>query len=118
MLSLSTGYHSVEYDVFIQYFSQIVNSLSVQSLSAHFVAHNIISQEDQLEILSIVSPRKAASFLLSRISFAVKAGVNESFYKFLNISEQYGSIDSRNVSLALKEKLSGLKNKSSGKGIS
>ncbi|XP_065906869.1 uncharacterized protein [Dysidea avara] len=97
--------HSAEYEVFIQYFSQIVNSLSVQSLSAHFVAQNIISQEDQLEILSVTSPRKAVSFLLSRISSAVEAGVNESFYRFLDITEKYGSIDNRNISLAIKGKL-------------
>jgi len=91
--------------VFIQYFSQIVNSLSVQTLSAHFVAQNLISQPDQLEILSITSPRKAASLLLSRISSAVEAGVNESFYKFLDIAEKYGGIDIRNISLAIKGKL-------------
>jgi len=74
-------------------------------LSAHFVAQNIISQPDQLEILSVTSPRKAASLLLSRISSAVEAGVNESFYRFLDIAEQYGGIDSRNVSLAIKQSL-------------
>ena len=100
-----TGPHSAEYEVFIQYFSQIVNSLSVQTLSAHFVAQNIISHPDQLEILSIASPRKAASLLLSRISSAVEAGVNESFYRFLDIAEQYGGIDSKNVSLAIKQSL-------------
>ena len=102
---IPTDLHSAEYEVFIQYFSQIVNSLSVQSLSAHFVAQNIISQEDQLEILSVTSPRKAVSFLLSRISSAVEAGVNESFYRFLDITEKYGSIDNRNISLAIKGKL-------------
>ena len=43
--------------------------------------------------------------LLSRISSAVEAGVNESFYRFLDITEQYGGIDSRNVSLAIKQSL-------------
>ena len=74
-------------------------------MSAHFVAQNLISQPDQLEILSITSPRKAASLLLSRISSAVEAGVNESFYKFLDIAEKYGGIDIRNISLAIKGKL-------------
>jgi len=84
-------------------------------LSAHFVQQNIISQQDQLEILSVTSPRKAASLLMSRISLALEAGVNESFYRFLDITEQYGSIDSRNVSAAIRQNL--IKQSNKGKGI-
>ena len=80
--------------------------MSAQALSPYFVAQNIISPEDQLEILSVTSPRKAASLLLSRISSAVEAGVNESFYRFLDIIEQHGNSDSKQIMLAIRRELS------------
>lgn len=97
-----------EYEVFIQYYSQIVSSLSAKALSPHFVTQKIISPEEQLEIFSITSSRKAASMLLSKISVALKVGSNEGFYKLLDITEQHGSIDSKNVTLAVRRKLSEL----------
>jgi len=102
---LSVQQCSREYEVFIQHFSQIVNSLSAQALSPYFVAQNIISPEDQLEILTITSPRRAASLLLSRISSAVEAGVNESFYRFLDILEQHGNVDSKQVLFTIRRDL-------------
>jgi len=100
---------SPEYEVFVQYYSEIVHSMSAKSLSPHFVAYNIISQGDQEEILSIASSNKAAMMLLNRVSSAIASGIVDSFYKLLNITEQYGSIDSRDVSLSIRKKLSELK---------
>ena len=96
---------SREYEVFIKHFSEIVNSLTAQALSPYFVARNIISPEDQLEILSVTSPRKAASLLLTRVSSAVEVGVNESFYRFLDIIEQHGNSDSKQILLAIRRDL-------------
>ena len=103
---ISIGYHSVEYEVFVRYFSRIVNSISAQTLSPHFVSRKIISHEDQIEILSVTSPRRAASLLLGRVSSAVEAGVNESFYRFLDILEQYGTPATKEILLAIKRDLS------------
>ena len=100
---------SPEQEVFIQYYSQIVNSMSAKSLSPHFVAKNIISQGDQEEIFSIASSNKAAMMLLNRVSSALASGIIDNFYKLLDITELCGSIDSRNVSLAIRKKLSELK---------
>jgi len=99
---------SVEYEVFTQYYSQIVSSLSAKALSPHFVAQKIISPEEQLEIFSTTSSKKAASMILSKIFVALEIGSNEDFYKLLDITEQHGSIDSKNVSLAVRRKLSEL----------
>ena len=97
--------HSAEYEVYIHYYSQIVNSLPVETLTPHFVSHKIISPAEQLEISSVPSPIKAAGLLLSKISCALDAGITESFYKYLNITEKYGSIDSKTVTTAIRKRL-------------
>ena len=97
--------HSAEYEVYICYYSQIVNSLPVETLSPYFVAHNIISPAEQLKILSVPSPIEAAGLLLSKISCALDAGITESFYQFLDIIDRYGSIDSKTVTTAMRKKL-------------
>ena len=109
--------HSAEYEVFICYYSQIVNSLSVKTLSLHFVSHNIITYVEQLEISSVPSPIKAAGLLLNKISCALVAGITEDFYKFLDITEQYGSIDSKTVITTMRKKLLDMKS-TQDKGIS
>ena len=116
VLLLPTEY-LVEYEVFIYYYSQIVNSLSVDTLSPYFVSHNIITAAEQLEIFSVPSPIKAAGLLLNKISCALDAEITEDFYEFLDITEQFGSIDSKTVITAMRKKL--LKMKSTkDKGIS
>ena len=102
---LSTEHHLAEYEVFIQYYSQLVISLSAKTLSPYFVAQNIISSVDQLEIFCTPSPIKAAGLLLNKISSALNAGITEGFYRFLDIVEHYGSIDSENVITAIRKKL-------------
>ena len=114
MLYILTEY-STEFEVFIHYYSQIVNSLSVETLSPYLVSHNIIPAE-QMEILGVLSPIKAASLLLCKISSALKAGITQDFYKFLDTAEQYGSIDGKVVITAIRMKL--LELKSEDKGIS
>ena len=105
---------SVEYEVFIHYFSQIVTSMSAVALSPYFVQQNIISPPEQLEIFNAALPNKAAGLLLSNISSALKAGLTKVFYKFLDITEQYGSIDCINVTNAIRKKLLRLKSKDEG----
>ena len=103
--STPTDHHSAEYEVFIHYYSQIVNSLSAVALSPYFVKEKIISTADQSLIFDTPVPVTAASLLLSKISSALKAGITESFYKFLDITDQYGSIDSKTIITAIRKKL-------------
>ena len=95
----------MEYEAFICYYSQIVNCSSAKALSPHFVAQNIISQAEHMEICSVPSPIKAAGLLLSKISCALSVGITEDFYKFLDITEQYGSIDSKTVTTGIRKKI-------------
>ena len=108
--------HSAEYEVFICYYSQIVNNLSAETLSPYFVSHNIITSAEQMEIFNVHSPIKAAGFLLSKISCALSAEITDDFYRFLDITEQYGSIDSKTVITAMKKKLLEMKS-TKDKGI-
>ena len=100
--------------MFVHYFSQIVTSIPAVALSPYFVQQNIISPSEQLEIFNATLPNKAASLLLSNISSALKAGITKEFYKFLDITEQHGNIDSINVTNAIRKKLFKLKSKNEG----
>ena len=100
--------------MFIHYFSQIVTSISAVALSPYFVQRNIISPSEQLEIFDAASPNKRACLLLSNVSSALKAGINEVFYQFLDITEQHGNIDSINVISNIWKKLIKLKYKVEG----
>ena len=102
---LPTEHYSAEYEVFICYYSQIVNCLSVEALSPHFVSQNIISPAEQMEICGVLSPIKAAGLLLSKISCALSVGITEDFYKFLDITEKYGTTDSKTVTTAIRKRL-------------
>lgn len=95
--------------MFIRYYSQLVCCMSAKAMSPYFVTENIISDQDHQKILNVTSHVKAASLLLSKVSFALKADFNESFYKFLNITEQYGNIESKTIATAIKKKLLDLK---------
>lgn len=105
------AHHSPEFEVFIEYYSQIISSLSFETISPYFVSQHIITQAEQLEILSFSSPIKAASLLLCNIASALNAGITESFYKFLDISEQHGHIGSKAVTTDIRKRLLELKSK-------
>ena len=113
---LPTEHLSLECEVFIHYYSQIVNSVSanVLSLSQYFVSEEIILPTNLQEISSIHSPTKAAGLLLNNISSALMSGSNEGFYKFLEVAERYGSDASKLVMSAIREKLIELKPKVKG----
>ena len=113
---MSAGHISAEYEVFIHYFSQIVSSISARALSPYFVQQDIISPSDHLEIINATSTNKATGLLLSTISSALKANFTTIFYKFLDIIEQYGSLDSANMIGTIRKKL--LELQSNDKGIS
>ena len=103
--------------MFIHYYSQLVCCISAKALSPYFVTENIISDHDHQEILNVTSHIKAASLLLSKISFALKVNFNASFYKFLDITEQHGNIDSKTIATAIRKKLLDVKSEVQGRDI-
>ena len=115
---LSTEHHSLECKVFIYYYSHIVNVLSASAteLSTHFVQKGIILCESQQEIMDISkrSPTKATGILLSPISSALMSRLNEGFYAFLKIAEQYGKGSIKELISTIRKKLLELKLKEKG----
>ena len=109
MYVVSTEYVSVEHEVFINYYSQIVCCMSAKSLCRYFVAENIILQDENDEICAVPSDIKAAGLLLSKIYAALKAEVNIIFYKFLDIIEQHDKSESISIITAIRKELSDLK---------
>ena len=91
-----------------------MSSTSAVALSPYFVQQNIISSSEQLEIFNSTSRNKASGLLLSKISFALKAGFIKTFYKFLDITEQHGSMDSAMVTGVIRKKLLELESKDKG----
>ena len=112
---MPTEYLSAEHEVFVQYFRQIVSSISAETLSPFFVQHRIISTPEQAEIHAAL-PNKTAGLLLGKISTALKAGVTEVFYKFLDITEQHGNDDSLKVISTIRKELSLLEYKLKNEG--
>ena len=102
---LPTEESSAEYEIFVEYYSQIVCCISAKTLSPHFVTENIISPAEEREICSVPSPIKAAGLLLSKVSLALNAGITKDFHKLLDIIEQYGNIDSKTVTTTIRKKL-------------
>ena len=112
---LPTEHLSAEHEIFVHYFSQIVSSISAETLSPFFVQHRIISTPEHAEIRAAL-PNKAAGLLLGKISTALKAGVTEVFYKFLDITEQHGNVDSLMVISTIRKELSLLEYKLKDEG--
>ena len=101
--------------MFVHCFNQIVTSISAVALSPYFVQQNIISPSEQLEVFNAtLHLNKAAGLMLSNISTALKAGITKVFYKFLDTTEQHGSIDSINVANAIRKTLFELKSENEG----
>ena len=104
-----------EYEVFTKFYSKISGSLSVSTFCPHLVTEEIITHTEQMEILNS-SQTEAPSLLLSKISSTLKAGLTQSFYKFLDISDSYGNIDCKAVTTNIRKRLLELKSKCNVKG--
>ncbi|XP_065908416.1 uncharacterized protein [Dysidea avara] len=100
----------LEYSVLIDYYSKLVDSLSAKQLTHHFVSHKIISPKDEEEILRpSTSTIRGNALILGKVVNPLKAGFkncSDGFYQFLNILEDYGSVDNKSLSLAIRNQLS------------
>ncbi|XP_065907268.1 uncharacterized protein [Dysidea avara] len=100
---------SLEYTVLIDYYSKLVDSLSAKKLTHHFVSRKIISPKDEEEILRpSTSTIRGNTLILSKVVNPLKAGFkncSDGFYEFLNILEDYGSVDNKSLSLAIRNQL-------------
>lgn len=106
-------YQTPEYTVLTDFYSKLIDSLSVKKLTHHFVAHKIMSPRDEEEILKTsTSTIRASTLVLSKVVNPLKAGFKNctnGFYQFLTIIEDHGSADNKSLSLAIRNQLAIIK---------
>ena len=96
-----TGQPSLEYDVFIKYYSKLVDTLCNTELYQYFVSEYIITLSDLEEITSASTPSDKIRILLIKISSPLKAGLKTSFYKMLEIMRCYGNEATKALSMMI-----------------
>ena len=81
---------SVEYKLFIDYYDELLNTLSINNLSHYFVSHKIISLEDYEKIIRSSLPHETAKILLDSMLSHLLSGNGAMFSKMLSVMNQHG----------------------------
>ena len=113
MQMIFLGCLSPEYLVIIKYYSKLIDTLAAKKLSHYFVSHKIISTKEEEEIIKPgASSVQAATFLLGRIIKPLRAGFENctnNFYVFLDITEQHGNVDIKQLSTTIRKEVTEMK---------
>ena len=99
------GQQSVEYKLFTDYYSKLVNTLPASDLFHYFVSDKIISLTDHEDIIRSSKPRQAAKFLLDRVSVQIQNGNTSVFSKMLLIMDYHGVNTAKAISREIRNKL-------------
>ena len=94
MLIVFIGCESAEYTVLLEFYSKLVDVLQVHSLTPYLIEGRVFTPQDGENVNIISSRKRAAEFLLAKISAPLKAGFENcsvSFYKFLDTAKQHGN---------------------------
>ena len=120
LIILSCMYHtdhqSVEYKIFTNYYSKLVDTLSASDLSHYFVSDKIISLTDHEEIIRSLLPWGAAKLLLDRVSFQLQKGNSRVLNNMLLIMNHHGVAAVKALSTEIRSKLSAVKSEVSVAG--
>ena len=92
--------------VLLKNYDKLINVLntSIVNLSKYFVANNLISTDDEDEIL-IAQSRDKARLFLYKIEAPVRGGFTAGFHLMLDIMHQRGSIIDKQVAEQLKNEI-------------
>ena len=109
-LCFATLYHtgdqqSVEYKLFIDYYSRLEEILPAIDLCHYFVSYKIISVKEYDSIIRLSLPQDAARALLKRVSLQMQSGNSTIFNKMLLIMEYHGVIAAKLLSQEIRGKL-------------
>ena len=104
-----TGYQSVEYKLFNDYYSKLVDIVPATDLSHYFVSDKIITLEDYDKIIRLPSPQEAAKILLGKVSLQLQSGNSAIFNKMLLIMDHYGVATAKELSQEIRSKLFAVK---------
>ena len=102
------GCQSAEYTVILEFYSKLIDVLQVKSLAPYLIEGHVFTPQDGENVGTIASRKRAAEFLLAKISAPLKASFENcsvSFYKFLDIAKQHGSADTVQLCDDIEEKL-------------
>ena len=99
------GQQSVEYKLFTDYYSKLVNTLPACDLSHYFVSDKIITLEDHERIIKSAVTQDAAKLLLDRVSVQIQNGNTSVFSKMLLIMDYHGVNTAKAISREIRNKL-------------
>ena len=99
----------MEYKLFVDYYSKLVNTLPASDLSHYFVSDKIISLADHEVIIRSLIPQQAAKLLLDKVSLQLQNGNSTVLHKMLLIMDKYGVSDARAISMEMRNILSAIK---------
>ena len=100
------GYQSIEFKLFTDYYSKLIDILPASDLSHYFVSDKIISLEDYEKIIRSSLPQDAAKLLLDRVSLQLQNGNSAIFNKMLLIMDHHGVTTAKELSQEIRSRLS------------
>ena len=96
-----------ELKVFQQHYSGLTTILFNTNLTPHLIQEGVIALTDQEELDAKPTSSGKASFVLPKVTSALKAGETESFYKILEIMKCYGNHAAQQLSDTIASEIPG-----------
>ena len=91
--------------VFTKYYAKLVEVLPIKSLSHHFVKDEIITFDEEEDILQTTTHNEAASKVLRKIGHSLTAHLTASFDMLLSILEHHGDVSCTELVSEIKQDL-------------
>ena len=91
--------------VFTKYYAKLVEVLPIKSLSHHFVKDEIITFDEEEDILQTTTRSEAASKVLRKIGHSLTAHLTASFDMLLSILEHHGDVSCTELVSEIKQDL-------------
>ena len=105
-LSISRAAADRDKEVFISNYSKYCNTMSdVEHLVKYFISANIISTDDQSEIIATPRLTSKVELVLKHISGPLEAGDTKPFRMMLDIMEKHGILATKTLGISVKKSL-------------
>ena len=95
----------MEYKLFNEYYSKLIDILPATNLSHYFVSDKIITLEDYDKIIRSTTPQQAAKVLLDKVSLQLQSGNSTIYNKMLLIMDHHGVATAKELSQEIRSKL-------------
>ena len=93
-------------EVFVNHYGKLQNILAVKSLSGHFISERLINFEEEQIIQQTVGQTQAASIVLRKIGYSLRAGQTESFDRLLTVMKGHGGLSCEELANQMRGELS------------